>query len=500
MIRYMTVERIDRSKSNNGSKLLSLPFAIESFENFNKLSIPKYKKLLILAEQYILAKSIDDMMYQDNDELTKFLMLLKNEAQSSLDTLQLDIDQDIYSSYKAGVGSLLQDFTISPALLSMFEDYSLYPANERLLPKEYWKPFLEVSIGKHSGISYNYNNAIMLYPTRVNDVVVFKAMEGTCKYNKDVPNASLNKQLNYLLHFDWNHTNWLSLLGVVSSYCIDNNISKIKSNKSLSHFLKAVTEQNTSTMVNYSEVKYQLFTILENNIETLYKLPRKQIVSIAYLLEKLNLSKDIVNAVSSNTPTRRDIMHLSNTRDLEFLKNLVVMRATEAADDLDNIDEDADEDDAFTTDATMDTSDPFSDSDFGDDSNDSMMDGDLGDTSSMFGDDTGFGDDSDPFGDDFGGDSSSSNAPKPKENTVDVPDSPFTMVLKVVNSETFDDYLVRNAAISAINAILIDPPSTLSGEDLKFLRIWVTQWINFFPIESTKSMLSKLAVYLTDVE
>ena len=146
------------------------------------------------------------------------------------------------------------------------------------------------------------------------------------------------------------------------------------------------------------------------------------------------------------------------------------------------------------------TEDPFSDDNFGDTNNDSMLDEDLGDTSSMFGDDTGFGDDSDPFGDSIGGDSSTSDTPKPKENTVDVPDSPFTMVLKVVNSETFDDYLVRNTAISAINAILIDPPSTLSGEDLKFLRIWVTQWINFFPIESTKSMLSKLAVYLTDIE
>lgn len=503
MIRYMTVERIDRSKSNKGSKLLSLPFDIASFENFSNLNIPKYKKLLVLAEQYILAKSIDDMMYQDNEDLTKFLMLLKNEAQSSLDTLQLDIDQDIYSSYKAGVGSLLQDFTISPALLDMFSDYSLYPANERLLPKEFWKPFLEVSIGKYSSISYNYNNAVMLYPTKENDIVVFRAMTGMCKYNKDVVNNSLNKQMNYLLHFDWNHTNWLSLLGVVSSYCID-SVHKLKSNRSVSHFLKAITEQNTSTMVNYSEVKNQLFGILRNSVSTLHQIGKDDITSLTYLLEKLNLSKDIVNAISTSSPTGRDIMHLSNTKDLEFLKEMVVMRATEAADDL-NDDPDADEDDAFdfdSADTTMESDDPFG----SDDSSDTFgemdsMDEDLGDTSSMFGDDSGFGDDSDPFSDDFGGDSDSSNqSAKPKENTVEVPDSPFTMVLRVVNSETFDDYLVRNAAISAIHAILIDPPATLSGEDLKFLRIWVTQWINFFPIETTKSMLSKLAVYLTDIE
>ena len=76
MIRYMTVERIDRSKSK-ASKLLSLPFYITSFEDFNKVDIPKFKKLMILAEQYILAKSIDDMMYQDNVELSQFLITLK---------------------------------------------------------------------------------------------------------------------------------------------------------------------------------------------------------------------------------------------------------------------------------------------------------------------------------------------------------------------------------------------------------------------------------------
>jgi hypothetical protein len=248
-------------------------------------------------------------------------------------------------------------------------------------------------------------------------------------------------------------------------------------------------------MVNYSEVRYQLLNILRDSISSIDKTP--YVDSIAYLLEKLNLDNTVVSALTSKNPTGRDIMHLSNKRDLEFLKGIVLTRATEAAED--NLDQDADEDDEFNMDTMMDdTGDTGSDDSFGDLGSDSM-DEDLGDTSSMFGDDSGFGDDSDSFGD-FGGDDSSSNTPEPKENTVEVPDNPIALALRIVKSETFDDYLARNAFISAINAIIVDPPATLSGEDLKFLKIWVTQWINFFPIETTKSMLSKLSVYLTDAE
>ena len=498
MIRYMTVERIDRSQSKE-SKLLSLPFYITSLEDFDKLEIPKYKKLMVLAEQYILAKSIDDMMYQDNVELSQFLTMLKHEAQSSLETLQHDISQHTYSSYKAGVEFLLRDFTVLPSLLDMFNDYQVYPEEHRLLPKEFWKPFLEISQGAYSKIQYTYPNALMLYPTLEDDVVVFRGIEGICKYKKDIPDMSLNKQLYYLEHFDWNATNWPTLLGVISSFCID-SVSKLKSNRSVSHFLKAITEQSTSTMINYSEVRYQLLNILRDSVSSIDETPHVE--NISYLLEKLNLDKDIISAFTSKNPTGRDIMHLSNKRDLEFLKGIVLHRATEAAEGLD--DTDADEDDEFNMDTMMDDSgDMGSDDSFGDDSFDDLgsdsMDGDLGDTSSMFGDDSGFGDDSDSFGD-FGGDDTSTNTPEPKENAVEVPDNPIALALRIVNSETFDDYLARNAFISAINAILIDPPATLSGEDLKFLRIWVTQWINFFPIETTKSMLSKLSVYLTDAE
>ena len=340
----------------------------------------------------------------------------------------------------------------------------------------------------------------MLYPELKNDVVVFHSKSGTCMYKKYIPEHSLNKQLNYLLHFNWDQSNWLTLLGVIGSYCID-PVSKLKSNKSVPHFLRAVEERTTTPMVNYSEVRYQLLSILRDGVSSIDKTP--YVESISYLLDKLNVDKNIISALSTKNPTYRDIMYLDRANDLGFLKSMVVSKATEAAgDDTSFGDDDSDEDDPLADGGDDDDFDDTSlDGDSGDDSSDgdSLDDdtgGDLGDTS----DDDFGGDDS--FGDDSSSDSSDSDNGKTtqKENKVQVPDDPYTLLLKVANSETFDDYLLRNEAIAAINAILISPPSTLSGDDLKFLRIWVTQWINFFPIETTKAMLSKLSVYFTDIE
>lgn len=489
MIRYMTVERIDRTNSKNGSKLLSLPFNIESFSNFKNFKLPEYKKLLVLAEQYILAKSIDDMMYQDSDDISNFLITLKNEAQSSLSMTQRDIDQHVYGSYKSGVEALLRDFTVSEALIEMFSDYNLYPEEDRILPKEFWKPFLNITASTYRKAQMTYPNAIYMYPELKDDIVVFHAKSSVCTYKKQVPDNSLNKQLNYLLHFNWDHTNWLGLLGTVQAYCIT-PVSKLKSNRSVSHFLKAVVERTTTPMVNYSEVKFQLFNLLRDGVTSLEKTP--YVDSIAHLLENLNYSEEVIHAFTNPEPTGRDIMHLSNVRELNFLKNVVLSRATEAVEDTDE-----DEDD-FTTDTTQEESTSDTDFDFGTDDS-------FSEDSDFMGDDLGgdMGDaPTDPFTDDgFVDDISDSSADKPrrpKENEVNVPEDPYSLALRIVRSETFDDYLVRNATISLINSIIIDPPSTLSAEDLKFLRIWVTQWINFYPIETTKSLLSKLSVYLAD--
>lgn len=489
MIRYMTVERIDRTNSKNGSKLLSLPFNIESFSNFKNFKLPEYKKLLVLAEQYILAKSIDDMMYQDSDDISNFLITLKNEAQSSLSMTQRDIDQHVYGSYKSGVEALLRDFTVSEALIEMFNDYNLYPEEDRILPKEFWKPFLNITASTYRKAQMTYPNAIYMYPELKDDIVVFHAKSGVCTYKKQVPDNSLNKQLNYLLHFNWDHTNWLGLLGTVQAYCIT-PVSKLKSNRSMSHFLKAVVERTTTPMVNYSEVKFQLFNLLRDGVTSLEKTP--YVDSIVHLLENLNYNEEVIHAFTNPEPTGRDIMHLSNVRELNFLKNVVLSRATEAVEDTDE-----DEDD-FTTDTTQEESTGDADFDFGTDDS-------FGEDSDFMGDDLGgdMGDaPTDPFTNDgFVDDISDSSADKPrrpKENEVNVPEDPYSLALRIVRSETFDDYLVRNATISLINSIIIDPPSTLSAEDLKFLRIWVTQWINFYPIETTKSLLSKLSVYLAD--
>lgn len=489
MIRYMSVERLDFTQSRNGKKVYNLPFPIESFENFKDSNIPPYKKLLILAEQYILAKSIDDLTYQSSNEISDFLTTIKNQAQSSLITMQKDIDQELYSHYKGGVEALLRDFIITPALVDLFENTYYYPENERILPKNFYKPFLGIAVNEYKNAQYIYSDAILLYPERKDDIVVFHSKSGKCFYKKNIPSKSLNRQLNYLLHFDWNETNWLSLMGVLSSFCID-PVQKLQSNRSIPHFLKSVMTQTTSPLVNYNGVKYDFLNLIKDNIQNIEKTP--YVESLAYYLEKLNYSEEIVSALTKNNPTGKDIMYLSDNGELGFIKNMILLRATEAADDLDQTDDDTEEDNEDTnTDDSLDTDIDSPDN----------MDEDLGDTSSdESGDDFGdmdMGDDT--FGDDTGGGSSGDDSiPEPKENAVDVPNDPYSLALNIATSETLDEFLIRNESISLINSIILDPPATMTAEDLKFLKIWVTQWINFVPIETTKNLLSKLSVYLGD--
>lgn len=487
MIKYMSVEKLDFTKSKNGNKTYSLPFNIDSFLNFKDNNIPPYKKLLILSEQFILAKSIDDLTYQSSNEISDFLTLLKNQAQSSLITVQKDINQDLYSHYKSGVEALLRDFIITSSLVDLFEDTYNYPENERILPKNFYKPFLGISVNEYKNAQYIYSDAILLYPERKNDIVVFHPKYGKCFYKKNIPSKSLNKQLNYLLHFDWNESNWLSLMGVLSSFCID-PVQKLQSNRSVPHFLKAVMTQSTSPLVNYSNVKYELLNLIKDNIQNFEHTP--YIDSLAYYLEKLNYSDDIVSALVKKIPTGKDIMYLSNNGELNFLKNMVLLRATEAADDLEDQNQDQDNEEDINENNDENSLDTNTDS-F------DNMDEDLGDTSSDESDDFGdmdMGDDT--FGEEMEDGESSSE--KPKENAVDVPNDPYSLALKIATSETLDEFLVRNESISLINSIILDPPSTMTAEDLKFLKIWVTQWINFVPIETTKNLLSKLSIYLGD--
>ena len=188
-------------------------------------------------------------------------------------------------------------------------------------------------------------------------------------------------------------------------------------------------------------------------------------------------------------------MQFTNSHELAFLKDSIIKRATEAVDD----DPDADEDefslDDDSTSSDMDTS-------FDEENNnidtDTGMDDSLGDMDSDMDDSFGSTDDM-SMDDSFGSDSGSDLKTEQKEDEVPVPDDPFTSMMKVVNSETFDDYLTRNSLIVAINAVINDPPAYLTADTCEFLKVWVTQWISLVSVDTTKEVLSALNLNVQDL-
>ena len=65
-------------------------------------------------------------------------------------------------------------------------------------------------------------------------------------------------------------------------------------------------------------------------------------------------------------------------------------------------------------------------------------------------------------------------------------------VLEIVEDNTLTDYIKREQMIVGINKIIASPPSGLSSEDLKFLKVWATEWINLVSAETTKLILARL--------
>ena len=280
--------------------------------------------------------------------------------------------------------------------------------------------------------------------------------------------------MQYLLHFNWNNTNWMKLLGIVGSFCVD-SVAPQTSNRSVSHFLRAAAEQKTSNIVNYSEIRSRIFTMLRDGVSSFDATPCVE--EMQYLLKQLNYDDTLIKALENPEPTEMDVMSFLPHNELGFLKDMLVRRGMEAAED----------DDPFSE-ANSADDDPFADMDDAGGGNDPFA-GDAGDSM-----DDPFGDmGSSDTGDSFG--SSGGTDAEPKKNVEEVPSDPFSLKLNIVTSETFDDYLMRNEAISIINAVIMDPPASLGSENLRLLKIWVTQWINFYPVEVTKELLSKLAIY-----
>ena len=88
--------------------------------------------------------------------------------------------------------------------------------------------------------------------------------------------------------------------------------------------------------------------------------------------------------------------------------------------------------------------------------------------------------------------SSSDYTDKTDTPEEDDPDDPVSKVLEIIDDDTLTDYIKREQMIVGINKIIASPPSGLSSEDLKFLKVWATEWINLVSADTTKLILARL--------
>ena len=191
-----------------------------------------------------------------------------------------------------------------------------------------------------------------------------------------------------------------------------------------------------------------------------------------------SLGCENLDYLSTKDPTKKMIDDFNKYPELRFLNKSTTQYGMEAAEDLTK---DNDEDDPFTED----TNNPENNNDIDTETNESNEnDESENDISSN--------DEENPFDEPSDNQSSSDytdNTDTPEEEEAD---DPVSKVLEIVEDNTLTDYIKREQMIVGINKIIASPPSGLSSEDLKFLKVWATEWINLVSAETTKLILARL--------
>ena len=191
-----------------------------------------------------------------------------------------------------------------------------------------------------------------------------------------------------------------------------------------------------------------------------------------------SLGCENLDYLSTKDPTKKMIDDFNKYPELRFLNKSTTQYGMEAAEDLIK---DNDEDDPFTED----TNNPENNNDIDTETNESNENNESkNDTSSN--------DEENPFDEPSDNQSSSDytdNTDTPEEEEAD---DPVSKVLEIVEDDTLTDYIKREQMIVGINKIIASPPSGLSSEDLKFLKVWATEWINLVSADTTKLILARL--------
>ena len=467
MIKYLSIKRSVPIKNQTSSQLTTkLPQNIEDVFHLPNMSLSK--KLIVLMEQYLLAYSIWDMNNKKNNQfftymnrLDLILKSLESEHQQELVTdsklrIYYDACKNVFSN-KSNGGLILTD---------MFKDYRYFPKTYRMFPKEFYTPFITTFTNvrytnKEEDTFYNPVLFIPSYTKRENDgtVVVFNEFQDSPVFK-------------HICKLDWSSKSWKTFYDVIQSYGILTN----RTTNTLPATLRAVLKNETNNkFINYEKPR----TLFANTLKKLhhtFNMDLSDTTSMKLIFTSLGCEN--LDYLSTKDPTKKMIDEFNKYPELRFLSKSTTRYGMEAAEDLT---ENSDEDDPFTEDTTN----LENNNDIDTETNESNENNESeNDTSSD--------NENNPF-DDTSNDESSSdytdNTDTPEEEEAD---DPVSKVLEIVEDDTLTDYIKREQMIVGINKIIASPPSGLSSEDLKFLKVWATEWINLVSADTTKLILSRL--------
>lgn len=451
-------------------QLLAINYLLQASENDNILRAYKQKVTTAIQQEVKNARTV-----------TNIAPLTKNYL-TALNTV--------------AHGELIQ----MPHLHHLFNDFNTFPAKYRTLELGFLEPlFFSISKYKPAGVKDVYHNAILYTPYTVSkknckEILLVPELFPTYRMDRlDTSHIDTgNPFMNHLARFSWKGKHINQFTAVLMSFKC-HNFGKYR---------------NTVPAVVFNAVRNEVPLSMDKKQAGALKtyLSMVKLLSEQYAIDTSNKTVGRilqafpkyhkVSAYFNSDPSKRTVGTESLFRmfpELSFLESTNYKVALEAAED----EEDASDDEKKPTDKeetpSKDDDDIEDQGDPDTGSDDSGEDDDLG----GFDDDTSTEDPSDTST--YGG--SSSGADTTNVAVHDTPPeeedpSPDALELTIVDQETYDEYIERQALISDIRAVIANPPSGIHSTEVELLKMWLSGWIHMVSVDSTKDLLSLLSVQI----
>lgn len=505
MLQYLSVMRVD-TRSSKGKVKSGLPFGLESIAELPaRKNIPAHEKLRLITEQGILAHYAIDMLEGHSVELADYRNQLMRIALVSVPEQNDSMDRMLYRTYRETMLGVLrgrsQDLYNATNMLA---DHQNFSRDGFTIPKDFYEPYLKVITGrcgtKSQTLSPDHVGAMLLVPhVRKLDrgmAMVFKPHTFVrCHLYEKYALPDMSPSMEYMMRLDWTGKHWMQVTDAIQSFGL-NLHKKLEAGATLPGVLATIIRGNSSPLFIRKKVRSQFVGCMKHLVQR-YRIGVDSFDALQTVLSGLGYKG--LEFLTSACPTNRELAAFESLTELQFIKPYKLQVALEAAESEEEEEKPADQDeleDDPETDPDAETSDE--DPGAGDEPAD-----DAGAEDPETGDDAGADEDTDDFGmgdeeggDDSGTDSGGSDSGNGAEqtDTPSDPKDPFSIPFDVTQSESMDEYFARESICAALTNVVKNPPETMSSETLAFLRVWLTQWVNLVSVETTKAVLSQLAV------